>query len=39
MPAYGVRAYEVAKEASNVAEAVGFVAMDCVIVVGKCIFE
>ena len=39
MPAYGVRAYEVAEKAGNVTKAVSFVPMDRVIVVGECIFK
>ena len=32
VPCYGVRGEEVAEEAGNVAEAIGFVAMDCAVV-------
>ena len=39
MPADGVGADEVTEKAGDVTKAVGLVAMDCVIVVGKCIFE
>ena len=39
MPADRVRAYEVAKKAGDVAKAIGFVAMDCIIVVRECVFE
>ena len=35
MPSYSIRAQEVAKEAGNVAEAVRFVTVDGVVVVGE----
>lgn len=39
MPAYGIGAEEVAEEAGNVAEAISFVTMNRVIVVGEGILE
>lgn len=39
MPTYGIGAEEVAEEAGNVAEAIGFVAMNSVIIVGEGILE
>ena len=39
VPAYRVRAYEVTEKAGDITKAVGFVAMDRIIVVRECIFE
>jgi hypothetical protein len=39
MPAYSIIAKNMAKEASNVAQSVCFVAMDCLIIFGEGLFE